>query len=180
MSGVQVRTQDHLMSKIRKKIEPLIEDERLMLKSKVSDMAEKGYNALCKKIGADKIIKELEEMEVGLENAQRKAKSFFGKTSRTSVAYKNSLRYEFANEVKKITSIKCMEQCREWAEKYAERELEKSPLGKKIKDLENLQEQCTDTVMEATTQKDLTQQLSQLLGSVGLQWNSYKTLPNKK
>ena len=34
MSGVQVRTQDHLMSKIRKKIEPLIEDEKLMLKSK--------------------------------------------------------------------------------------------------------------------------------------------------
>ena len=68
------------MSKIRKKIEPLIEDEKLMLKSKITDMAEKGYNALCKKIGADKIIKELEEMEIGLENAQRKAKSFFGKT----------------------------------------------------------------------------------------------------
>ena len=36
MSGIQVRTQEHLMSKIRKKISPLIEDEKLMIKSKIS------------------------------------------------------------------------------------------------------------------------------------------------
>lgn len=179
MSGVQVRTQDHLMSKIKKKIEPLIEDEKLMLKSKISDMAEAGYENLCKKIGADKIIRELEDMEIGLENAQRKAKSFFGKASRTSVAYKNSLAYEFTNEQKKISSDKCKAQCREWAEKYAERELAKSPIGKKISDLENLQEQATDTVMEATTTKDLTEELSKLLGGVGLQWHSFKALPKK-
>ena len=179
MSGVQVRTQDHLMSKIKKKIEPLIEDEKLMLKSKISDMAEAGYENLCTKIGADKIIRELEDMEIGLENAQRKAKSFFGKASRTSVAYKNSLAYEFTNEQKKISSDKCKAQCREWAEKYAERELAKSPIGKKISDLENLQEQATDTVMEATTTKDLTEELSKLLGGVGLQWHSFKALPKK-
>ena len=49
MSGVQVRTQEHLQSKVRKKLDPLIEDEKLMLKSKVSEMAEVGYKALCKK-----------------------------------------------------------------------------------------------------------------------------------
>tara|TARA_R110001599_G_C12031237_1_gene640126 strand:- start:124 stop:666 length:543 start_codon:yes stop_codon:yes gene_type:complete len=180
MSGIQVRTQEHLMSKIRKKISPLIEDEKLMIKSKISDMAEAGYENLCKKIGADKIIKELEDMEMGLDNAQRKAKSFFGKTSRSSVAYRNSLNYEFRNEQKKISSEKCKAQCREWAEKYAERELSKSPIGKKIADLESLQEQATDTVMEATTTKDLTEELAKLLGGVGLQWHTFKALSNKK
>jgi len=40
MSGVQVRTQDHLRSKVRKKLEPLIEDQRLLNRSLVSEMAE--------------------------------------------------------------------------------------------------------------------------------------------
>ena len=180
MRGIQVRTQEHLQGKVRKKLDPLIEDEKLMLKSKVSEMAEVGYKALCKKIGADKIIEELEAMETGLENAQRKAKSFFGKNSKTSVAYRNSLNYEFKSEPKKITAAKCQEQCREWSEKYAERELLKSSTGKKIKELEDLKEACDDTIMEATTQKDLTSQLGLLLNSVGLEWHKFKALPKAK
>ena len=43
------------LRKVRKKLNPLIEDEKLMLKSLVSDMAQKGYVALSKKIGADKV-----------------------------------------------------------------------------------------------------------------------------
>ena len=95
MSGVQVRTQDHLRSKVRKKLEPLIEDQRLLNRGLVSEMAEQGYTKLIKKLGADKIIEELRGSEERHENAMRKAKSFFKKASQTSVAYKQALDYMF-------------------------------------------------------------------------------------
>ena len=76
MSGVQVRTQDHLRSKVRKKLEPLIEDQKLMNRQLVMEMAEKGYNRLIEKIGAKKIIQDLKEAEDLHENAVRKARAF--------------------------------------------------------------------------------------------------------
>ena len=81
MSGVQVRTQDHLRSKVRKKLEPLIEDQKLMNRQLVMEMAEKGYNRLIEKIGAKKVIQDLKEAEDLHENAIRKAKAFFKKTA---------------------------------------------------------------------------------------------------
>tara|TARA_R100000742_G_scaffold4069_1_gene1132 strand:+ start:1072 stop:1617 length:546 start_codon:yes stop_codon:yes gene_type:complete len=181
MSGVQVRTQDHLRQKVRKKLNPLIEDEKLMLKSLVSDMAQKGYVALSKKIGADKVIDQLAKAELEHDNAVRSATSFFKKHSRSNVAYRDSLNYEFRNgESKKITSEKCREQMREWSEKFAEREVAKTEQGKKLNKLETLEEACDDLIMEASTQGELTKQLNEMLGYVGIQWNSFKSLGYKK
>ena len=106
MSGVQVRTQDHLRSKVRKKLEPLIEDQKLMNRQLVMEMAEKGYNRLIEKIGAKKIIQDLKEAEDLHENAIRKARAFFKKTARTTRAYNNSLKYEFSSTEKNEKSPK--------------------------------------------------------------------------
>ena len=181
MSGVQVRTQDHLRSKVRKKLEPLIEDQRLLNRSLVSEMAEQGYVKLIKKLGADKIIDELRSSEERHENAMRKAKSFFKKASHTSVAYKKGLDYIFSSTTeKKITSLKCEEQCRTWAEKYAEREVQKTEQGKELAKLEALEEACDDVIMEATTQNELTEKLSNLLSQgAGVEWTNYKAIGYK-
>ena len=181
-NGVQVRTQDHLKGKVNKKLEPLIEDEKLMLRSLVSEMAEKGYTGLAKKIGADAIITDLEKAEMTWENCVRKARSFFNKTSRQSVALRNSLDYEFKQHEKshKLTASKCREQVRSWSEKIAEREANKTSEGKKLKQLEGLKDACEDAIMEADTQSDLTRQLNAMLGHVGIEWNNFKSLGFKQ
>ena len=181
MSGVQVRTQDHLRSKVRKKLEPLIEDQKLMNRQLVMELAEKGYIRLIEKIGAKKVIQDLKEAEDLHENAKRKAKAFFKKTSNTSRAYKNSLKYEFSSSADKdITSEKCEEQCRTWSEHYAEREVEKTEQGKELKRLQSLEEACDDIIMEATTTKDLTDQLNDILKvGAGLEWHNYKAIGYK-
>ena len=180
MSGVQVRTQDHLRSKVRKKLEPLIEDQKLMNRQLVMELAEKGYIRLIEKIGAKKVIQELKDAEDQHENAKRKAKAFFKRTSHSNRAYKNSLKYEFTSRDDKITSLQCEEQCRVWSENYAEREVEKTEQGKELKRLESLEEACDDIIMEATTTKDLTDQLNEILKvGAGLEWHNFKAIGYK-
>lgn len=182
MSGVQVRTQDHLRSKVRKKLEPLIEDQKLMNRQLVMEMAEKGYNRLIEKIGAKKIIQDLKEAEDLHENAIRKAKAFFKKTARTTRAYNNSLKYEFSSGDKndKITSYKCEEQCRTWSENFAEREVNKTEQGKELARLQNLEEACDDIIMEATTTNELTSKLSDILKvGAGVEWHNFKAIGYK-
>ena len=89
------------------------------------------------------------------------------------------MNFEMA-KVKKITSEKCREQMREWSEKFAEREVAKTEQGKKLNKLETLEEACDDLIMEASTQGELTKQLNEMLGYVGIQWNSFKSLGYKK
>ena len=69
---------------------------------------------------------------------------------------------------------------REWSEKFAEREVAKTEQGKKLNKLETLEEACDDLIMEASTQGELTKQLNEMLGYVGIQWNSFKSLGYKK
>lgn len=180
MSGVQVRTQDHLKLKVRRKLEPLIEDQKLMNRQTVMEMAEKGYNRLIEKIGAKKIIQELKEAEDQIENAKRKAKAFFKKTARTSRTFNSSLKYYFTSNDDKISSYMCEEQCRSWSENYAEREVGKTEQGKELKRLQNLEEACDDIIMEAQTTKELTDQLSDLLKvGTGVDWHNFKEIGYK-
>lgn len=181
MSGVQVRTQDHLRSKVRKKLEPLIEDQKLLNRQLVMELAEKGYMRLIEKIGAKKIIQDLRDAEQEIENAKRKAKAFFKKTSHTSRAYKSSLKYEFTSSADKdITASKCEEQCRTWSENYAEREVEKTEQGKELKRLLSLEEACDDIIMEATSSNDLTAQLNDILKvGANIEWHNFKAIGYK-
>jgi|TARA_E500000318_G_scaffold134_4_gene215 hypothetical protein len=179
MSGVQVRTQDHLRSKVRKKLEPLIEDQKLLNRQLVMEMAEKGYVKLIEKIGAKKVIQDLRDAEETHTNAVRKATAFFKKTARTSRAYNNSLSYDFTSRDKdtKITADKCESQCRTWSENYAEREVQKTEQGKELKRLLSLEEACDDIIMEATSSNDLTSQLNDILKvGAGIEWHNFKAL----
>ena len=45
----------------------------------------------------------------------------------------------------------------------------------KLNKLETLEEACDDLIMEASTQGELTKQLNEMLGYVGIQWNSFKS-----
>ena len=76
---MQLYQRDHFRDKLRRKLDPLIEQEELLLKSTISDMTESVEKNLAKKIGADKVINNLEKAEKDLEIARRKARSFFEK-----------------------------------------------------------------------------------------------------
>ena len=81
--GMQLYQRDHFKDKLNRKLDPLIEQEELLLKSTISEMTESVEKTLAKKIGADeKIIDKLEKAEKDLEIARRKARSFFENTSR--------------------------------------------------------------------------------------------------
>ena len=80
--GMQLYQRDHFKDKLNRKLDPLIEQEELLLKSTIAEMTESVEKTLAKKIGAEKIIDNLEKAENNLEIARRKARSFFENTSK--------------------------------------------------------------------------------------------------
>jgi hypothetical protein len=66
----------------------------------------------------------------------------------------------------------CEEQLREWASSLADRQIEKRPEGKKLKQLKDTKQQAIDTVMEAGCPEDLIKQLAQVSKCIGLTWNT--------
>ena len=61
--GMQLYQRDHFKDKLNRKLDPLIEQEELLLKSTISEMTESVEKTLAKKIGAEKIIDKLEKAE---------------------------------------------------------------------------------------------------------------------
>ena len=61
--GMQMYQRDHFRDKLNRKLDPLIEQEELLLKSTISEMTESVEKTLAKKIGAEKIIDNLEKAE---------------------------------------------------------------------------------------------------------------------
>ena len=71
MPQLQVHQRDHYERKISRKIEPMIEEQDLLLRAKITELTETSYPKLVKKLGVDKIISDLDNAEVSLENARR-------------------------------------------------------------------------------------------------------------
>tara|TARA_R100000742_G_C4205252_1_gene33186 strand:+ start:44 stop:592 length:549 start_codon:yes stop_codon:yes gene_type:complete len=162
---------EHFKDKVKRQFEPYIEEQELVVKqfrTKAIDHAVKG---LAKKMGADKVLNELKKAEKQLANARATARTFFEKKKPKDEELSYNLRSNrtFNDE---LSVSDCEEQLREWASSLADREIEKRPEGKKLKQLKDTKQQAIDTVMEAGCPDELIKQLTQVSQCIGLSWNT--------
>jgi len=175
----------HLEKRIEREIDPLIEQAQLSVKSIVADLAESAELKLAKKIKADVVIKELERAIEQVEIKQRKAQTFFGKINNRDL--KENLDYKFKKSNRDnyysndrygrgITPEDCREQLRSWAQFLAEKEAEKTPEGKKVKELELYKQSAINSIFECGVPEQLNIVLEKVLSGVGIVWNKTKAL----
>jgi hypothetical protein len=175
---------EHLKKRINSEIDPLIEQAQLSVKSIVADLTESAELKLAKKIKADVVIKELEKAIQEVEIKQRKAQTFFGKISNKEL--KEKLSYKFDKKDRDsyyrssydrgITPEDCREQLRSWAQYLAEIEAEKTPEGKKVKELKLYKQSAINSVFECGVPEQLNVVLEKVLNGVGIVWNKTKAL----
>ena len=175
---------EHLKRRINQEIDPLIDQARLSVKSIIADLTEGAELKLAKKIKADVVIKELEKAIEQVEIKQRKAMTFFGKINNRDL--KDNLSYKFKKSDKNnyyrssydrgITPEDCRSQLREWAEFLATKEAEKTPEGKKVKELELYKQSAINSVFECGVPEQLNVVLEKVLSGVGIVWNKTKAL----
>jgi len=175
---------EHLKKRIDQEIDPLIDQARLSVKSIIADLTEGAELKLAKKIKADVVIKELEKAIQELEIKQRKAQTFFGKIANKEL--KEKLSYKFDKKDRDsyyrssydrgITPEDCREQLREWAQFLATKEAEKTPEGKKVKELELYKQSAINSVFECGVPEQLNVVLEKVLSGVGIVWNKTKAL----
>ena len=176
---------EHLKKRINSEIDPLIEQAELSVKSIVADLTESAELKLAKKIKADVVIKELEDAIAELEIKQRKAMTFFGKINNREL--KENLSYKFKKSDRDnyysrdsygrgIQPSDCREQLRNWASHLAQKEAEKPPEGKKVKELELYKQSAINSVFECGVPEQLNIVLEKVLNGVGIVWNKTKAL----
>jgi hypothetical protein len=173
---------EHLKKRINTEIDPLIDQAELSVKSIVADLTESAELKLAKKIKADVVIKELEQALEQLEIKQRKAQTFFGKISNKEL--KENLNYKFRDKDSYyrnsynngITPQDCREQLRDWAQHLAQKEAEKTPEGKKVKELKLYKQSAINSVFECGVPEQLNVVLEKVLSGVGIVWNKTKAL----
>ena len=175
---------EHLKRRINSEIDPLIDQARLSVKSIIADLTEGAELKLAKKIKADVVIKELEKAIEQVEIKQRKAMTFFGKINNKDL--KENLSYKFKKSDRDnyyrssydrgITPEDCREQLREWAQFLATKEAEKTPEGKKVKELELYKQSAINSVFECGVPEQLNIVLEKVLSGVGIVWNKTKAL----
>ena len=176
---------EHLKKRINQEIDPLIDQARLSVKSIIADLTEGAELKLAKKIKADVVIKELEKAIEQVEIKQRKAMTFFGKINNKDL--KENLGYKFKKSDRDnyysndrygrgITPEDCRSQLREWAEFLATKEAEKTPEGKKVKELELYKQSAINSVFECGVPEQLNVVLEKVLSGVGIVWNKTKAL----
>ena len=137
---------EHFKDKVKSKFAPMIEEADLSLRKIVADMTER---------------------------------TFF--TKNLTAEQKENLDYKFKKDEKigfdnynhnRITPEDCREQIRSWAQKLAEREAEKTPIGKKKVKLLKLKEDAISDVMESGMPAELIEKLGQRLKVIGIAWNN--------
>ena len=175
---------EHLKKRINSEIDPLIDQAQLSVKSIVTDLTESAELKLAKKIKADVVIKELEDAIAELEIKQRKAQTFFGKIKDPEL--KDQLNYKFNKNDRDsyyrsgydrgIQPEDCREQLRSWAQYLAEIEAEKTPEGKKVKELKLYKQSAINSVFECGVPEQLNIVLEKVLNGVGIVWNKTKAL----
>jgi len=165
---------DHFRDKVKRELDPMIEQQELLVRQYVSQATDTASKKLAKKIGAQAIIDKLKEAEQYLAEAKATAKTFFKKKA-TNEILKGKLDYKFESSDKdeRINVALCEEQIREWASELAQQEIEKRPEGKKLSQLKQVKRVALDTIMEAHAPADLIASLDKVLqASVGIGWNN--------
>jgi hypothetical protein len=177
---------EHLKKRINSEIDPLIDQAELSVKSIVADLTETAELKLAKKIKADVVIKELEGAIAELEIKQRKAQTFFGKIKDAELKSKLSHKFDKKDRdsywssssygSRGIMPEDCREQLREWAQHLAQIEAEKTPEGKKVKELKLYKQSAINSVFECGVPEQLNTVLEKVLSGVGIIWNKTKAL----
>jgi hypothetical protein len=165
---------DHFRDKVKRELDPMIEQQELLVRQYISQATDTASKKLAKKIGAQSVIDKLKEAEQYLAEAKATAKTFFKKKA-TNEILKGKLDYKFESSDKdeRINVALCEEQIREWASELAQQEIEKRPEGKKLSELKQVKRVALDTIMEAHAPADLIASLDKVLqASVGIGWNN--------
>ena len=172
---------DHFRDKVKRQFEPMIRDQELLVKQFKTEATDKAVSKLSKKIGADTIINKFREAEKMLADARATAMTFFEKKKPKDqeLDYKFTSRNSYRSD--EITLADCEDQLRTWASELAQREIERRPEGKKLKDLKDLKVKALDVVMESGTPDSLAIALDNVSKKIGLRWNQdLQALPNFK
>ena len=169
---------DHFRDKVKRQFNPMIDEQELLVKQYKTEATDKAVSKLSKKIGAEKIIDNFRKAEKMLEDARATAMTFFDKKKPKG----EELNYEFRRGRENELSLSdCETQLRDWASKLAQREIERRPEGKKLKDLKDLKTKALDVVMESGTPDSLAIALNEVSKKIGLTWNTdVQALPNFK
>jgi len=170
---------DHFRDKVKRQFNPMIDEQELLVKQYKTEATDKAVDKLSKKIGADKIIAKFRQAEKMLEDARATALTFFEKKKPKD----QELNYEFRRNRgdNELRLRDCEDQLREWASELAQREIERRPEGKKLKDLKDLKVKALDVVMESGTPDSLAIALDNVSKKIGLRWNQdLQALPNFK
>ena len=177
---------EHLKKRVDTEIRPLIDEAKLLRKSVVADMTASAEKKLGKKIKADLVINELEKALENLASVQRKATTFFSKGA-TTKDLKENLSYKFTDKsdrtilssgynTKGIMPDDCREQLREWAEKLAIKEAEKTPEGQQVKKLELYRDSAVNSIFETGLPDDLPKTLEAIFKPLNIKWNKSEAL----
>jgi|TARA_R110002012_G_scaffold202383_1_gene371422 hypothetical protein len=170
---------EHLKKRVSAEIDPIIDEAKLMRKSVVADLTASAEGKLAKKIKADVVIKDLEKAFKSLEAAQRKAKTFFTKGVSADMKKEVSYKFETYEKDRYGTGLKpedCREQLRSWAETLAIKQAEKTPEGKKVKQLELYKASAINQVFETGLPSDLPKTLEAIFKPLGIIWNKKEAL----
>ena len=172
---------DHFRDKVKRQFNPMIDEQELLVKQFKTEATDKAVSKLSKKIGAEKIIDNFRKAEKMLEEARATALTFFEKKKPKDqeLDYKFTSRNSYRSD--EITLADCEDQLRSWASELAQREIERRPEGKKLKDLKDLKTKALDVVMESGTPDSLAIALDNVSKKIGLRWNQdLQALPNFK
>ena len=171
---------DHFKDKVKRQFNPMIEEQELLVKQFKTEATDKAVSKLSKKIGAEKIIDNFRKAEKMLEEARATALTFFEKKKPKD----QELHYKFEKNSYRNDELSledCERQLRDWASELAQREIERRPEGKKLKDLKDLKTKSLDVVMESGTPDSLAIALDNVSKKIGLRWNQdLQALPNFK
>ena len=167
---------EHFEDKVKRNLNPLIEEQELLVKQFTTEATDKASKKLAVKIGAQRIIDALKEAEESLTKAQTSAQSFFEKKA-INQTMKEDLKnkfdkssYRYDND--KITLSDCEEQIRTWAKTLAEKEIEKRPEGKQLAKLKQIKRVALDTIMESEAPATLIESLNKVMTKfIGVSWH---------
>ena len=163
---------EHFRDKVKRNLNPLIEEQELLVKQYTTEATDKASKKLAIKIGAQKIIDALQDAEENLTKAQTLAQSFFEKKA-TNKQMKEDLSYKLSrdDDDDKITVSDCNDQIRTWAKTLALREIEKRPEGKQLAKLNQIKRVALDTIMESEAPATLIESLNKVMTKfIGVSW----------
>ena len=164
---IKVYQRDYLKKKKDRLLDPEIEKEELLLRKTVTALMVGAPEKLARKLSADKIVKELKDIELAHEKARKNAYRFFNKKSQEKVIYdKNKENYGERD----ITAEECEEQLEKWALALAKEQAEKTPQGERISYLRAVKDRCEADIMESNIASELIAKLSGTFLMLGMSW----------